>query len=356
MMLNFPQAFIRRFLYREGAKTRPLMKDNTFLLWEPCSMNHAEVVPGFTQYLLDLGYSVSVLVTPEQIDGGLFSLFGENKRVYLNRMSGKNVRKFLLKNGLAEAKGILISTLTRKIRIKDIPLAEGRKILCVSHDVGKDAAVIDEKTVTMRRVDYGGLKTTVVNPHYFGEVELPAKNEIVNFISVGALREKRRNAALVVEAARKLYRTGMRDFRITVIGKGSLRDLPKELRPFFRITGRLEFRDMYNELQRADFFLPLLDPLNPEHDRYITTGTSGSFQLIYGFLKPPVIASRFATINGFDGNNGIIYESNADLASAMEKAVGMTDGEYDETRKNLKRYTESLYRESLENLRRLIEA
>ena len=345
------------FLNRYGRNraARPKIDGNTFLLWEPCTTNHAEVVPGFTKYLLDLGYFVSVLTEPARIDEGLFSLFGDNERVYLNRIPGKSIRKFLLKSGLAEAKGILISTLTDKIRLKDIPLAPGQKVLCVSHDVRDDAASIDGRTVTLRRVDYKGLETVVVNPHYFGEAALPAKNAAVNFISVGALREKRRSASLLVGAARKLYRSGARDFRITVIGKGTLHGLPEELRPFFRITGRLEFRDMYKEIQQADFFLPLLDPLNAQHDRYITTGTSGSFQLIYGFLKPPVIASRFAPINGFDGRNSVIYENNEDLGAAMERAVLMTAEDYSEMRENLKRYAENLYSESLENLRRLID-
>jgi len=337
-----------------GITVRPEIDGNTFLLWEPCSMNHAEVVPGFTKYLLDLGYSVSVLAEPERIDEGLFSLFGENENVYLNRIPGKSIQKLLLKNGLAAAKGILISTFTGKIRLKDIPLTPGQKILCVSHDVRDDAASIDEKTITLRRVDHNGLETVVVNPHYFGEIQLRTKNATVNFISVGALRTKRRNTALLVQAVKKLYQAGARDFRVTVVGKGTLRGFPEELRPFFRITGRLEFRDMYKEIKHADFFLPLLDPHNSEHGRYITTGTSGSFQLIYGFLKPPVIASRFAPINGFDDRNSIIYENNADLAAAMEKAIFMTAEDYSKMRKSLKGYAESLYRESLENLRRLI--
>jgi len=345
------------FLNRNDLKVYPKIDGNTFLLWEPCSQNHAEVTPGFTKYLLDLGYSVSVLVESERIDEGLFSLFGENERVYLNRMSRNNIQRFLLKYGLSDAKGILISTITNKIRIKDIPLAPGQKILYVSHDIRDDAALIDEKTITLRRMYGGGdrFKTVVVNPHYFGAVTTPANNNIVNFISVGALRKKRRNVTLLVEAAKKLYQAGVCDFRITVVGKGKLRNIPKELLPFFRILGRLEFQAMYKEIQNADFFLPLLDPCNPKHDRYITTGTSGSFQLIYGFLKPPIIASRFAPINGFDNSNSIIYESNAELAAAMGKAMRMTDEVYSAMQKNLERYAEDLYCKSLENLRHLIE-
>lgn len=343
------------FLNRNNLKAHPKIDGNTFLLWEPCSRNHAEVVPGFTKYLLDIGYSVSVLVEPERIDEGLFSLFGENERVYFNCMSRKDIQRFLLKCGLADAKGLLISTLNDKIIIKDIPLAPEQKILCVSHNIKDDVTLIDEKTITLRRMDYGGLKTVVVNPHYFGAITTLAKNNIVNFISVGALSKKRRNVALLVKAAKKLYHAGILDFRITLVGKGNLYFLPKELRPFFRILGRLEFREMYKELQHADFFLPLLDHRNPKHDRYITTGTSGSFQLIYGFLKPPIIASRFVTINGFDNSNSIIYESNEDLAAAMEKAIRMTTEDYSAMQKNLGCYADDLYCKSLENLRCLIE-
>ena len=42
---------------------KPIIKENTFLVWEPCGKSHAEVVPGFVKYLLDLGYHVSVLVS-----------------------------------------------------------------------------------------------------------------------------------------------------------------------------------------------------------------------------------------------------------------------------------------------------
>jgi len=345
-----------KFLNGNDLKVYPKIDGNTFLLWEPCSKNHAEVTPGYTKYLLDLGYNVSVLIEPERIDEGLFSLFWENKRVYLNRIRRKEVKKFLLKHGLADAKGMLISTLNDKIRIKDIPLKDGQKILYVSHDIKADAAMIDEKTITLRRMCDDRFKTVIVNPHYFGNFTKSSKNRTVNFISVGALNKKRRNMSLLIEAAQKLCQAGVCDFRITVVGRGMLYCLPKKLRPFFRILGRLDFQEMYKEIQESDFFLPLLDPMISKHDRYITTGTSGSFQLIYGFLKPPVIASRFAPINGFDHTNSIIYENNADLVKAMEKAIRMTAEDYTAMQKNLELYTGNLYRESLENLRQLIEA
>lgn len=348
------------FLKRNSVAARAddiFIDGNTFLLWEPCSQNHAEVVPGFAKYLLDLGYSVSVLVTPERIDEGLFSLFGKNERLHLNRLSQKQIRRFLLENGIGPARGILISTLTDKIDIKKIPLAPGQKCLCVSHDVKDDVAagkMIDEKTITLRRVDYNGVRTVVVNPHFFGDIPTVPKHETVNFITVGALRDKRRNAALLVDAARHLRAAGWRHFKITVIGKGKPPELPEDLRSHFHILGRVDFRVMYEEIQNADFFLPLLDENNPDHGRYITTGTSGSFQLIYGFRKPPLLAFKFAPIHGFDPRSSLVYESSEKLGVAMDWAMRMTAEGYVSMQKALGEYTRALYDESLENLRNLI--
>ena len=48
------------------------------------------------------------------------------------------------------------------------------------------------------------------------------------------------------------------------------------------------------KIEENDYFLPLLDNRMTEHERYITIGTSGSFQLIYGFAKPCLIHTKFA--------------------------------------------------------------
>ena len=33
-------------------QSSPIIKENTFIVWEPCSKSHSEVVPGFCKYLL----------------------------------------------------------------------------------------------------------------------------------------------------------------------------------------------------------------------------------------------------------------------------------------------------------------
>ena len=73
---------IKRFLRSFGVKA-PEIRENTFIVWEPCSKSHAEVVPGFAEYLLDSGYHVSVLLNNARYDEGLFERF-DNENITFN--------------------------------------------------------------------------------------------------------------------------------------------------------------------------------------------------------------------------------------------------------------------------------
>jgi len=317
-----------------GRDPVPSISRDTFIVWEPCTHSHAEVVPGYAKYLLDLGYEVSVLLTPKRIEEGLFSRF-DDSRLSLNRLSQAAIRRFFRSHGLAEARGILITT-ARKISgrddyAKEYALFSGhsseQKVLLVEHDAKAtvDNGSITPQVITLRKLNYKDAATTAINPHYFGRVSVTGKNAgNVNFITIGALRGKRRNAGVLIDAAKGLRASGITNFKITVVGRGSLRGIPRDIREHFDLKGRLDFSHLYEELERSDFFLTLLDPENPLHERYITTGTSGSFQLIYGFRKPCLIAEKFATAIGFNSANSIVYGGNSDLARAMSAAIGMT--------------------------------
>lgn len=361
-MFTWVKGVVRDLLAGEQA---PAIGPNTFLVWEPCTYSHAEVIPGYVKYLLDLGYDVSVLATPDRFDEGLFARF-RDPRITLNRLSQRAIRRHFAKQGLGDARGILVTT-ARKISgaanyDAELTLfadrAAAQKVLLVEHDVKRaaDSGALRPEIITLRQVDYRGCATTVVNPHFFGEVRIVPKRTVVNFITIGALRGRRRNTALLIQAAAALQARGLTNFRITVIGRGSLRNVPAALRGHFDILGRVDFARMYDAVEAADFFLPLLDPENPQHDRYITTGTSGSFQLVYGFLKPCLIAQKFAGRNGFDSGNSLIYADNAALPETMADAVNLSQAAYATLQDGLKQYADSLYSESLNNLRHLARA
>lgn len=339
----------------------PIIKDNTFIIWEPCSSSHAEIVPGYAKYLLDLGYHVSILVTPERLKEGLFARFND-ENLSLNSMTQKQIKNFFLNNDLRSIRGVLVTTVG-KLCDNDIddayksfhPQANRSKVFFVEHEIDKltDNDKLPESIITLRKMDYKNATTTVVNPHYFGKVKLNKKNTATRFVTIGALSEKRKSTQLLVNAVENLVAQGITNFKVVVIGKGKISKLPKKLRAFFDIKGKLPFDKMYDEIEKSDFILSAYEN-TLEHKKYITIKTSGTFQLAYGFLKPIIIKEEFATINGFEKANSILYKDNDDYASAMKVAIEMSQNEYSEMQKNLENLAQQIYYFSKQNLMQLI--
>ena len=139
------------------------------------------------------------------------------------------------------------------------------------------------------------------------------------------------------------------------MGEGELGKIPGHLRPFLHVAGKLDFPAMYEAMRRADYFLPLLDPGNPAHNRYITTGVTGSAQLVYGFAKIPVIHEKFASFYGFNDRNALLYREET-LGGAMLRAIRQTEEEYAEMQQALLQLGRDIDRESRSNLERALAA
>lgn len=342
----------------------PIIKDNTFIVWEACSVSHSEVVPGFVKYLADLGYHVSVLVDPDRIKEGLFERFNLSN-VTLNKIKTKDTRKFFKKADLSNIKGVMVTTVGKihdGIGYDDCietfnSTLDKNKLLLVEHDIkaAVDAGLWDEKIITLREMDYKGAKSVAINPHYFGDVEITPKNEdIVNFLTVGIIRPRKKNNGTIIEAVQNLHNKGITNFKVTVVGKGKIKDIPKEVQKYFDMKGRLSFSGMYKEIEKADYLITSYDDDNERHNRYITTGTSGNFQLIYGFLKPCLINKKFATLNSFNEQNSIIYNGAKEYTQAMEYAINLTGNEYKSMQNALSETVKGIYNKSLNNLKELI--
>ena len=361
---RFYEALYKTYILPCFEPKTPKIKNNTFIVWEPCLKSHSEVVPGYVKYLLDLGYHVSVCLNPERYKEGLFARF-KDENVTLNNLSRKQIKKFFKGNNLDDVKGVLVTTVGKICDEVDFEQCythfhkdvDRSKIFFVEHEAkhAVDAGTWREDLITLRELNYKGTTSVVVNPHYFGNVSTRGKNnDVVNFITVGAIQGKKKNNDLIINSVRELHNKGYRNFKVTVIGKGHLKSLPKELHPYFDIKGRLPFDKMYDELEKADFMLTSYDETKPLHIRYNTTGTSGNFQLVYGFLLPCVIIESFGPINGFDNANSILYHSDSDYVSAMERGINMSEEEYSSMQDNLKKYAQNLYNISKENLKNLI--
>lgn len=342
---------------------------NTFLLWEPCTESHGEIIPGFAKYFIDLGYEVSILMNPKRNKEGLFHNFpkSKKKKLFFNNLELDEIIYCLSKNALQSsnnkrAKGIIITT-ARNVSLPDSKYKDKTsffkpedKVLLVEHDVKKpiDEGAWNNDIITLAPINYKGQNSIVINPHYFGNFDLKnTKNTIKNFIIIGALDYKRRNFNQLFDALDNLAQY-QNDFKITVIGNGDYNIIPKHLRKFFDIKGRLDFKKMYKEIKNAHFILPLLDETQESHKRYITTGTSGTFQLSLGFNKPCIIAEKFALPRLLNADNAIIYTEN-NLQNGIKEALCMDEENYLKLCANLQTTADNIYEESLRNLKFLIE-
>lgn len=341
----------------------PTVSENTFILWEPCSSSHGEIVPGYTKYLLDLGFHVLVLMTPDRIDEGLFSRFPD-ANFDLARLPQKQIRRFVRSREAQAAKGILVTTAgklpKRTDATPDLDQVFGSfpkdRIHLVEHNASNrlQASTWDEDLITLRQL-VPPSPSKLVNPMYFGETgEGKTKAGHTTFLMVGAARAKRRSDDLLLDAVETLLKDGISNFEIRMIGKPGKTALPEHLTPYVKSLGRLSFDAMYDEVEAADFILTAFQKNNQDHAFYRTVGTSGSFQLAYGFSTPIVLQKRFAEGTAFAENNSFLYDEDADFSSTLKLAISLPKRDYDVLVQQLRRDASALYETSKSNLKDLI--
>ena len=339
------------------------LRKNSVLVVEPNGC-HYEVVPGFAKYFSDLGYHVDIVVRDRREldflnesdkDIRIYSL-GENFGVFL---ADERLRRYehLVFTSSVKYVGHLSGNSPEQPLVtdyfKDIAF-DFDKIIFVQHHMerslnsNKQIALADLKNKYSENF-------YMVNPHYFGKVKITPKNEdITKFIVVGNIASWRKNYSLLLDAVRELA-TKTKNFKVILVGGGGSLEIAEDIAGFFDVRGRLSYPDMFRAMEEADFFLCLLDPENPEHERYVTMGTSGSFQLIYGFAKPCLIHKYFADAYDFDNGNALVYDNNGDLSRLMAKAVAMNAKEYGNVQQELQRKEAKIKEKSLANLKHILQ-
>ncbi|HWS79143.1 MAG TPA: hypothetical protein VN205_12300 [Thermomonas sp.] len=336
----------------------------TFVVWEPCSRNHGEVVPGFVHYLRALGYRVSVLISPGRVREGLFSRT-DDPGVQVFGLPQRRIRRWIRRGGLRGSLGVMVTTASKlpvredgRIDYEQVFGAENATpVYVVEHDVRErvDRGVWDPRSITLRAVDYRGARSVVVNPHDFGTVAVtPRSAGPLRFLVVGTLGKGKRAQHRIVDAVRELVGAGERGFEVTVIGKRGVGGLPADVAGMFRVLGRVSFATLYAEVERADVLLTAYEAENADHDFYRTAGTSGNFQLVWGFAKPCVVLREFAAINGLDEDNSILYDGSGGLADGMRRAIALTPAAYARMQGRLQQDAAALADASRRNLAALL--
>ena len=195
---------------------------------------------------------------------------------------------------------------------------------------------------------YNNKIVPMLAPIYYGDFKPHKLNRKRQFIVVGAITDYSKNHNLLFETAEKLIDDGFKKFQITIIGKGSLH-IPHKLKRYIKFKGALPFNKMFKHINRADFYLPLLDLKLENHLRYLTNCCTGSRNLILGFKKPCLINDVFASAYRFNKTNAILYKDNG-LYAAMKNALDMPRDKYNKMQDNLEKLGTKIYQESKYNL------
>ena len=200
--------------------------------------------------------------------------------------------------------------------------------------------------------DYGRL--IYVNPNYFGNFNHTfEKNKKVCFYVTSSLYKY---YSYLILGAKNLKKKSI-NFEINV--SGHTRELnkniiPKDLRPYFIIHGFVNYKKLFDLVQKSDFIIINLFPHSTVDQIFKTYRATGSVQLSYGFYKPPIIEEQFAKIYKFNNQTGIIFKKH-DLISGMERAAKLTKEEYKKMSKNVKILRENIYNISLNNLKQSLQ-
>lgn len=323
---------------------------------------HGEVISGYVQYFQKMGFHLDVFVALDVKAEKPFCRL-DMKKVNVFCLNHKTLTWILKLKKIMQYKHLLVMSSAYYAGIKngsytsvfdEFPgLKNHPSLYVVEHDLidiprfKEEELLKKNRLITLGHFDKG----VFVAPILFGDIQKSPKNEITTFITIGAIKSFRKNHQALIQAIEQLASQNVK-FKVIIVGSGTLKNLPKSVHPYIKIMGRLDFPKMFDCMEKADFFLPLLDPDNPEHNRYITTGVTGSAQLIYAFSKVPVLHPKFAPFYRLNNDNAIVAE---DLAEGMRQAIQMTTDKYKQKQSALTDLAQKLERESFDNLKEILK-
>ena len=338
------------------------VKNNSILIIEANRKCHGETIPGLVKILSELGYNTDIIVPPSLYKEKPFCRLEEKYYNSIFQLSYSGIEKILKSAKIKDYKYVFFNSYHLYYgasRFNPQPIFKHLSkttlpqngFIALEHHLDKlDNDMNKEKRV----LQLGNIKPDVpfCNSHYFGKTEMHEKNSITKFVIVGEMISYRKDSDLLIKSLNELTDKNIKNFHIDIIGNGKL-FIPESVKDFITFHGRLPFNKMFSYVESSDFILTLLDPNNDEHMRYINDGTSGTFQLAYGFLKPILIHSKFAKKHYFNENNAIIYKD--DFVQAMEKCINMSNPEYSNYVKNLDNTVKEIEEISLNNLKYVLE-
>ncbi len=340
-------------------KTLKDIREKSVLIIEP-HPHHAETLPGHTKYFADFGYNVDIFITNENAAEYPMCRCPDVARIYSGTLT--ELESVLQSDLVCQYDFVFFNSITyfcdkyvpTMLHMHKMPKYG---LMGVEHDVLSRAC--DKFPELQKMIDANRLFVLSdvdgvgrMNPHWFGNVKITPKNDKTIFAVVGNIDSSVKNHAIILDAVNQMVSAGLTNFEIVVIGRGNL-EMPDSLKKYVRVCGRLNFPDMFAEIENADFLLGLMDINNISHHRYLQGQASGSVQLSYGFAKPLILNDVFAKHYGFGKADSIMYADN-ELGDAMIAAYKMTADKYKKMQSALLSNAESVYKQSQQSLKKAI--
>lgn len=332
------------------------VQKNTVLLVEPNMHYHSECLPGYVKYFNDLGYKVHLMLSNDNIRLNSFCRYKDLDCQFFGFDNYETMKTILDSDNVIEkyAMVVLTTALTDcgKLFISEIECPRKENIYQIMHSIAtiEQCQIKDEKRIlVLSYFDNNELKT--LNPHYFGDIKITPKNNIVEFVSVGRIQSDVKNYNLLLDTVEKLIDNGYKNFKINIVGWAGDLNLDEKFRNYIGFKGKLDFEQMYKTVEDSDYMLSLLDPENEKHLLYSEDLASGSNQLVLGFKKPYLIHKVFADAYKYNEHSSIVYEDNSNLYDAMIKAMELSSEDYSQMQQRIKELADKIYDISMKNLR-----
>lgn len=333
------------------------IRNNSVLIVEPNSY-HGEILPGFIKYFQDLGYNVDLLLRDENVKDKSFFACKNINYVSGSALFLKTILKLPQINNY-EFVFFSSSAYWEKDIIKDsflnylefIPQSK-YGIMMIEHNINHCLLQYNETKYleNNRLFTLAGFQNTpMLNPHYFKDIEIKPRNSKTKFIIAGHCEK---GSDILFSGVYNLVKNGVTNFEVNIIGHQI--DVPDKMKDYIKTLGHLSFKEMYKEVESADFVLPMLAADNKNFEHYLSGTTSGAVNLALGFLKPLCISEVFGLAYHFQNTNSIFYEGN-NLADGMKAAIKLSNENYATMQNNLKVFADNIYSKSLNNLKNSIE-
>ncbi len=208
----------------------------------------------------------------------------------------------------------------------------------------------NEHVFALREYDCQSKVIKELSLTYLGDTVNYPKHEIINFITVGRLKEDVKDYQELVNAVRQLVSKNIKNFYVTIVGQGEpYFKIDESLKQYFKFRGELSYPQLIRELEDSDYILFLLHSHIKEHQRYKDKCVTGSTALMYGALKPALLEEDFAESYDLSDENAVLYQKGA-LSEAMEKAVLLSSDEYTRMVNKLKILRNEKIDQSVKNL------